>query len=388
MNEQKNNGRGIFYGVIGVATLVVAIIGATFAYFTATAGNNVITGNMASVSLSLDVSKVTTVDETKGGMIPMSNNMINAALDNDKNQVCVDDNGNAVCQIYKITITNDSSAAQFVDGYVALRGGSGIEPTDVKGMTGVISSTGGEAGTYAYTGNALKDAAGNTYGGTTMRWVQVWNEGDDVATSGTLTGKGFVTAGDMVLGTSTEKVALALTKNDETEKTLEATHNRANIRTNFTNMAVKDTDLDGKCSSEETEAGCVVNDAKGVLTPLPISGNTYDVIGTNFIRTSNHDWTEGKQNYKRANDVTSALVFNQSLAPNIGEATYYIVVWLSETGTDQTAEAELGTYKNPNAIDFFMGNVTFISAQGSEVSATFSSYARVETVTTEPGTGA
>ena len=41
MNEQKNNnGRGIFYGVIGVATLVVAIIGATFAYFTATATNN------------------------------------------------------------------------------------------------------------------------------------------------------------------------------------------------------------------------------------------------------------------------------------------------------------------------------------------------------------
>ena len=31
MNEPKNNGRGIFYGVIGVATLVVAIVGATFA---------------------------------------------------------------------------------------------------------------------------------------------------------------------------------------------------------------------------------------------------------------------------------------------------------------------------------------------------------------------
>ena len=37
MNEQKGAGRGIFYGVIGVATLVVAIIGATFAYFTASA---------------------------------------------------------------------------------------------------------------------------------------------------------------------------------------------------------------------------------------------------------------------------------------------------------------------------------------------------------------
>ena len=48
MNEQKGAGRGIFYGVIGVATLVVAIIGATFAYFTASAqtgaGNQNITG--------------------------------------------------------------------------------------------------------------------------------------------------------------------------------------------------------------------------------------------------------------------------------------------------------------------------------------------------------
>ena len=48
MNEEKkNNGRGIFYGVIGVATLVVAIIGATFAYFTATGTDNgTITGNI------------------------------------------------------------------------------------------------------------------------------------------------------------------------------------------------------------------------------------------------------------------------------------------------------------------------------------------------------
>ena len=37
MNE-NNGGKGLFYGVIGVATLIVAIIGATFAWFTATAG--------------------------------------------------------------------------------------------------------------------------------------------------------------------------------------------------------------------------------------------------------------------------------------------------------------------------------------------------------------
>ena len=37
---ENKSGQGIFYGVIGVATLVVAIIGATFAYFSASASGN------------------------------------------------------------------------------------------------------------------------------------------------------------------------------------------------------------------------------------------------------------------------------------------------------------------------------------------------------------
>ena len=52
MNE-NNNGRGLFYGVIGVATLIVAIIGATFAYFSVNASitnNNGISGDTVNVS--------------------------------------------------------------------------------------------------------------------------------------------------------------------------------------------------------------------------------------------------------------------------------------------------------------------------------------------------
>lgn len=55
----ENNGRGIFYGVIGVATLIVAIIGATFAYFTASTSTNPgdITGQtQAGLAQALDVS--------------------------------------------------------------------------------------------------------------------------------------------------------------------------------------------------------------------------------------------------------------------------------------------------------------------------------------------
>ena len=330
MNEQKNNGRGIFYGVIGVATLVVAIIGGTFAYFTDTAGNNVITGNMASINLNLDVTKVTTVDETLGGMIPMSNNMVEAAVESDTNKVCVDDNGNAVCQIYKITINNNSTAGQFVDGYVALTGGS-------------------------------REATDYTTSPTTMRWAQVFKSGEK-----------YSTAGDQILGASSEKVtltAIGQTKDAEDQDP----HNVANIR-----------DLNVLTTSDTTNAA-----TKGVLSELSISGTTYNVIGKNYIRVSKHTWaTEGAaESFDRTADVTSALVFNHSIAAS-ESVDYYIVVWLSETGTNQTPGATISDgVTNPAALNFFRGNVTFVSAQGSEVSATFSGYSRVQSdaVNTDSG---
>ena len=67
------------------------------------------------------MNKVVKVDEAQGGMIPMSNGMVEQAAASAKG-TCLDDTGNAVCQIYKITIDNDSSAGQFVDGYVSLKG--------------------------------------------------------------------------------------------------------------------------------------------------------------------------------------------------------------------------------------------------------------------------
>ena len=64
---ENNNGRGIFYGVMGVATLVVAIVGATFAYFAASANGTTgaAAANSASVSGTLkidDVGKVIATD--------------------------------------------------------------------------------------------------------------------------------------------------------------------------------------------------------------------------------------------------------------------------------------------------------------------------------------
>ena len=97
----ENNGKGIFYGVIGVATLIVAIIGATFAYFTATASNtSTIAGNAASVGLKLDIVHVSTA--ANKGLVPQKEAALSSAMKGvnstaGADDACVDANGNTVC---------------------------------------------------------------------------------------------------------------------------------------------------------------------------------------------------------------------------------------------------------------------------------------------------
>ena len=372
MNEQKNrNGRGIFYGVIGVATLVVAIIGATFAYFTATASaGNEITGNMASISFGVKVQKVTKADEELGGMIPMSNNMVEAALHGmydgehaktdtgatasnySKSNICTDDNGNAVCQVYKIVVNNDGSAGMFVDGYVSLTGGSGV-PADAGGGNGITNKT-------------------------TMRWAQAFCTGtDNQLTSCTTAGTNVVGGTINALPGSTDTSGLnnnyILTANN-----IKTGNNYSTLGDNTTAVASSGT----------------------------INGNPYDIISTNYIRISDHTPEAG---YQRTTDMTSALVLNQNIAAKTSnQATfatldsstsatstdakaYYIVVWLSENGHNQTPgvdpDGDGQQTANPAAASFFQGNVTFNSAQGSEVTATFSGYTAVPSDTVTPQSG-
>lgn len=107
----ENNGRGIFYGVIGVATLIVAIIGATFAYFSASAtDNSAVTGTTASgASLAIAISKVS-VTGTEKNMVPMLSTDLQKGVTGvtEKGGSCKDANGNTVCEVFKITVTNGS----------------------------------------------------------------------------------------------------------------------------------------------------------------------------------------------------------------------------------------------------------------------------------------
>lgn len=104
-NERRSNSYGVFYGVIGVATLIITIIGATFAYFTATAGSaaDAVQTGGANISLGFDGKD----GGKKINLIP-----INESLEQFQNVVgdgtneCKDINGNNICSVYTFNIGN------------------------------------------------------------------------------------------------------------------------------------------------------------------------------------------------------------------------------------------------------------------------------------------
>ncbi|MBQ8681337.1 MAG: hypothetical protein IJ509_00275 [Bacilli bacterium] len=112
----KSVDRKLMYFLVGCVCFALAVIGATYAYFTANVTDfNTVKGDAATVTFGLSVERVTTVDMAYG-LVPMKNSMApNAAR-----QMCRDDFGNAGCQMYKMTIKADSDTVMFLDGYVVI----------------------------------------------------------------------------------------------------------------------------------------------------------------------------------------------------------------------------------------------------------------------------
>lgn len=172
---ENSKGRGIFLGVVSVATLIVAIIGATFAWFSASvnSGENDVNLTAYQFDAKLTVERVfPTTENASKKIIPFvpdkvlregqgdqTNNM-NYAL-NEATDKCVDSSGYLVCSLYKITVTNNGSDAIELDGTVTT-----IETTPTK--TGTTLTANGDLkaqiisyadGKYTYTHNLSKALA-------------------------------------------------------------------------------------------------------------------------------------------------------------------------------------------------------------------------------------
>ena len=92
--------------------IIFTIIGATFAYFAASAnsGVNDISGSSYRLDMSLDVTSI-----RSGDLVPTADNLIATSLAG--NYKCVDQRNYGLCSLYKITFANNSTAETMV-GYL------------------------------------------------------------------------------------------------------------------------------------------------------------------------------------------------------------------------------------------------------------------------------
>ena len=129
---ENRKGSGIFLGIVSIATLIVAIIGATFAYFSATTESADDAVNLTAYEYKLDINvtriyPASSVADNKLQLIPMDpttavtistgNNNTNLlyAL-NEAKERCIDDHGLQVCALYQVTITNEAQNAVSFSG--------------------------------------------------------------------------------------------------------------------------------------------------------------------------------------------------------------------------------------------------------------------------------
>lgn len=174
MNE-NNNGRGLFYGVIGVATLIVAIIGATFAYFSVNASitnNSNIAGSTVELSETTITGTLTRETASTVSMVPLKTADLQKGITGEGGQQCIDADGAKVCDIYTLTINNTSNAP------VSLAGNLTITATDMADLrwsllestTSATGATAKEVSDTVIVANELLEA--NT--GTKTYYFVIW----------------------------------------------------------------------------------------------------------------------------------------------------------------------------------------------------------------------
>ena len=124
MEDRNNVNKKIGMLVVGIAVLLVSVTSATFAYFALSVNNaTAVTGTTATASLSLSVEEQDLKTPNTGKMVPQLGAAIGTAINNTNK--CVDANGNIVCKVYKITVTNTSSAGALVNGTITFTNYSG-----------------------------------------------------------------------------------------------------------------------------------------------------------------------------------------------------------------------------------------------------------------------
>ena len=335
---ENKNGKGIFYGVIGVATLIVAIIGATFAYFTATtASGQYLTGTAATASLEVKVQRLTGYSAGEGAesaaaakyvMVPQLDKGLSQAVrgtQTTENTPCIDANGSLVCSIYKILVHNTGSAAIDVSGSIAFYNTDKTTLTPNGDDNQTVTDVSGENASLF---NHLK-----------------WAKMDDPTELGTYTydqAKASKAIPNTLTTYSAEKVYDTLP--DGTQRKYVATNTNQYLYARAIENAEGYKDVLGVFTGDTPTTANIITTAHGAYTDLidptdDLMANTYTV------------------NASAASGAYRLAANGQSGDTKV----YYVVVWISENLEAQNQQ-DFGT---------FTGQVTFNSSNGSGATSTF-----------------
>ena len=138
--------------------VMIGMIGFTYSFFAAeiSSGSGEITGEVATPELNITVQKVAPVSPNANKkLVPQLDSAITKAVVGTQGK-CVDDNINAVCQVYKVTLKNVGASSIYVDGVVELNNGNNpnlkwarvsgdgtnsVEPTVIDGIKAAEETT-------------------------------------------------------------------------------------------------------------------------------------------------------------------------------------------------------------------------------------------------------
>lgn len=128
---ENKKGNGIFLGIVSIATLIVAIIGATFAYFSASTQSEEDAVNLQAYEFNLGLSVSPVFPDGASKIIPLDpDKIVEGTQEGEDNRTnleyalnratnpCIDDNGLQVCAVYRVEITNNATNEVTLTGQI------------------------------------------------------------------------------------------------------------------------------------------------------------------------------------------------------------------------------------------------------------------------------
>lgn len=213
IKSQNNDGKGITLITVGILTIIVAIAGATFAFFQVTATNNNITGESAYVANNLELKVTLSSTAATGKLVPQlektgTTNILQKAVTGATGKgSCIDENGNTICKVYTITVTNKTSTKFYVTGTLSL---DAANMSNLKWATGTSATAGfdGTSTTTVHPKNytSLVSNVELAGGASKSYFIVVWisetgaAQTDSGNFTGTVTFNGYSTSGTTVSG--------------------------------------------------------------------------------------------------------------------------------------------------------------------------------------------